>query len=82
MATVLIIGASRGIGHEFARQYRADKWDVIGTARDEAGLAKLSALGARALKLDVNDAGSAAALEAGIASAKLDVAIFDLAAYF
>ena len=41
MATVLIIGASRGIGHEFVHQYRADNWDVIGTARDEAGLAKL-----------------------------------------
>ena len=81
MATVLIIGASRGIGHEFVRQYRADKWDVIGTARDEAGLAKLSALGARALKLDVNDAGAPAALEAGIASAKLDVAIFCAGVY-
>ncbi|MBS0336558.1 MAG: SDR family oxidoreductase [Proteobacteria bacterium] len=76
MPAALIIGASRGIGHELARQYRADNWDVIGTARDEAGLARLAALGARTLKLDVNDAGSAAALEAGIATAKLDVAIF------
>jgi NAD(P)-dependent dehydrogenase (short-subunit alcohol dehydrogenase family) len=81
MPTVLIIGASRGIGHEFARQYRADKWDVIGTARDEAGLAKLAALGARSLKIDVNDTAAPAALEAGIASTKLDVAIFCAGVY-
>ena len=81
MATVLIIGASRGIGHEFVHQYRADNWDVIGTARDEAGLAKLTALGARTLKLDVNDAGAPAALEAGIAGTKLDVAIFCAGVY-
>ncbi len=81
MATALIIGASRGIGHEFVHQYRADNWDVIGTARDEAGLAKLTALGARTLKLDVNDAGAPAALEAGIAGTKLDVAIFCAGVY-
>ncbi|MFZ9553470.1 MAG: short chain dehydrogenase, partial [Limnohabitans sp.] len=34
MATVLLIGASRGIGLEMARQYRQDGWRVIGTARD------------------------------------------------
>ncbi len=74
--TVLIIGASRGIGFELARQYRADGWEVVGTARDDIGLGKLSALGARTIKFDVNDPAAAAVLEAGIASAKLDVAIF------
>ena len=34
MPTVLITGANRGIGLEFARQYSADGWDVIGTARE------------------------------------------------
>jgi NAD(P)-dependent dehydrogenase (short-subunit alcohol dehydrogenase family) len=33
MPTALIIGASRGIGHELVRQYRADGWRVIATAR-------------------------------------------------
>jgi NAD(P)-dependent dehydrogenase (short-subunit alcohol dehydrogenase family) len=33
MLTALILGASRGIGHELARQYRADGWRVIATAR-------------------------------------------------
>ena len=34
MPTVLITGANRGIGLEFARQYAADGWDVIATVRD------------------------------------------------
>ena len=29
----LITGANRGIGLEFARQYAADGWEVIATAR-------------------------------------------------
>ena len=35
---VLVIGASRGIGVEFVRQYRADGARVVATARDDAGL--------------------------------------------
>jgi NAD(P)-dependent dehydrogenase (short-subunit alcohol dehydrogenase family) len=34
MPQVLITGANRGIGLEFARQYAAAGWDVIATARD------------------------------------------------
>lgn len=33
MPTVLIVGASRGIGREFVRQYVADGWSVIATIR-------------------------------------------------
>jgi NAD(P)-dependent dehydrogenase (short-subunit alcohol dehydrogenase family) len=33
MPTVLITGANRGIGLEFARQYSSDGWTVIATAR-------------------------------------------------
>ena len=33
MTTVLLIGASRGIGFELARQYIEDGWRVIATAR-------------------------------------------------
>ena len=33
MATILITGAGRGLGQELARQYAADGWRVIGTAR-------------------------------------------------
>jgi NAD(P)-dependent dehydrogenase (short-subunit alcohol dehydrogenase family) len=34
MSSVLITGANRGLGLEFARQYAADGWDVIATARN------------------------------------------------
>lgn len=32
--TVLITGASRGIGLTFAKHFLAQDWNVIGTARD------------------------------------------------
>ena len=53
--SVLVVGASRGIGLELVRQYRADGATVVGTARDDAGLARLQALGAHALRIDVTE---------------------------
>ena len=72
---VLVIGASRGIGLELVRQYRADGAAVTATARDEAGLARLRDLGACALPLDVATAAGAAALALPIDGAAFDVAI-------
>ena len=37
MPTVLVTGASRGIGREFVAQYRQAGWRVIATCRDPAG---------------------------------------------
>lgn len=59
---VLVLGASRGIGLELARQYRAEGHKVRATARTPDGLGALEALGASALKLDVTDAASCAGL--------------------
>lgn len=78
---VLVIGASRGIGLEFVSQYRAVGATVTATARDDAGLARLRALGATALHLDVTDAVSAAGLAWPIDGAAFDVAIVNAGVY-
>ena len=54
MSTVLITGANRGIGLEFARQYAADGWDVIATMRESSP--ELAALGVRTEQLELSDA--------------------------
>ncbi len=59
---VLILGASRGIGLELVRQCLAAGHRVVATARDDAGLARLQALGASALRLDVASAAGCAGL--------------------
>src|SRR6185503_19313501 len=59
MPAVLITGANRGIGLEFARQYSADGWDVVATARHSSP--ELDALGVRVEPLDVSDADTVAA---------------------
>ena len=72
---VLVVGASRGIGLEFVRQYLADGATVTATARDDDGVARLVALGATAIRLDVLDAASASGLAWQIDGAAFDVAI-------
>jgi NAD(P)-dependent dehydrogenase (short-subunit alcohol dehydrogenase family) len=59
MPTVLITGANRGIGLEFARQYSADGWDVVATARHSSP--ELDGLGVRVEALDLADADAVAA---------------------
>jgi NAD(P)-dependent dehydrogenase (short-subunit alcohol dehydrogenase family) len=76
MATVLVIGASRGIGLEFVRQHRAQGDAVTATARSDDGLARIAGLGARALRLDVASAAKAAALAWPIDGEAFDVAIY------
>ena len=75
MATVLVVGASRGIGLEFARQYAADGDHVLATYRKDADAEKLRKLGASALLLDVLDAASRAALVPQLGDARLDIVI-------
>jgi NAD(P)-dependent dehydrogenase (short-subunit alcohol dehydrogenase family) len=58
MPTVLITGANRGIGLEFTRQYVADGWEVIATARQSSD--ELDALGIRVVPLDLSDADAVA----------------------
>lgn len=81
MATALVVGASRGIGLELARQYRAEGWQVLATARNAEGLERLRALGAKAIELDVTGEDAAATLHAEIASTRFDVAILNAGVY-
>lgn len=76
MSTALIIGASRGIGLEFVRQYREAGERVIATARDEVGLARLRELGAEALRVDVAEPASVSGLAWPLDGVEIDVALY------
>lgn len=77
----LIIGASRGIGAEFARQLRAEGWTVIATARNDAGLASLRSVGAQAIKLDVTKPESLVGLVRQLDGVELDLAVYVAGVY-
>jgi NAD(P)-dependent dehydrogenase (short-subunit alcohol dehydrogenase family) len=73
--TVLITGANRGIGLEYARQFAARGYKVIGTARDPADAKELSAVAGRVEALDVTDAASVAALAARLQGVAIDILV-------
>lgn len=81
MRKILILGASRGIGLEFVRQYRAAGDTVTASARTDEGLARIAALGATALPLDVASAASAAALGRHIDGRAFDVIVLNAGVY-
>jgi NAD(P)-dependent dehydrogenase (short-subunit alcohol dehydrogenase family) len=75
--TVLITGANRGLGLEFARQYNAAGWQVIATARQPDAASDLKALGERVriAPLDVTKPESVAALAASLSQQPIDLLI-------
>jgi NAD(P)-dependent dehydrogenase (short-subunit alcohol dehydrogenase family) len=77
----LILGASRGIGLEFVRQYVHAGAQVIATARNDEGLQKIQALGAKALKLDVADPASVSGLAWALEGEALDIALYVAGVY-
>ena len=72
---VLITGANRGLGLEFARQYAADGWHVIGTARKPDQADELQALSVEIAQLDVADPDSIAALAESLNGRPIDMLI-------
>ncbi len=78
--TVLITGANRGIGLEFAKQYATRGWTVIATHRRDQTPATLAALAAqhdtvRVEQMDVTDHGQIDRLAAKLASTPIDLLI-------
>ena len=76
MSTVLIIGASRGIGLALARQYAAAGDRVIATARSDDDLRTLRELGAQGLRVDVADPASISGLAWQLDGEKIDIALY------
>jgi NAD(P)-dependent dehydrogenase (short-subunit alcohol dehydrogenase family) len=77
MPTVLITGANRGIGLEFARQYAADGWRVHAACRDPGKAAELKAVkgDVRPHALDVTDEAQIGALAKALAGEPIDILI-------
>jgi NAD(P)-dependent dehydrogenase (short-subunit alcohol dehydrogenase family) len=78
---VLVIGASRGIGLEFVRQYLASGASVVAGHRKPEDGERLRTLGAVPIALDVRDAASIATLPARLPAQKIDVAILNAGVY-
>ena len=81
MAVVLIIGASRGLGLEFVRQYTEAGDRVIATVRDVAGRARVQALGAEVLTVDVSQPASVSGLAWQLDGEKIDTALYVAGVY-
>lgn len=73
--TVLVTGANRGLGLEFARQYAAAGWTVIGTARTPDEATELKALGVEVRALDVADPASIDGLATSLEGRPIDLLI-------
>src|SRR5690606_8437195 len=67
MPRALIVGASRGLGFEFAKQYADDGWSVLATHRAPADAQRRRTIGAQPLAFDVLAPDAPAALAAALA---------------
>ena len=79
MPSILITGANRGLGLEFARQYAADGWRVIATCRNPGQARDLGGLEGRVeiLALDVTDKHSVGALVDALGTSPIDVLLLN-----
>lgn len=75
MPTVLITGANRGIGLEFARSFAVDGWEVHACCRNPDKAAKLKAIGGNLVphRLDVTDGLRVASLARELSETPIDI---------
>ncbi|KIL96784.1 3-oxoacyl- acyl-carrier protein reductase [Paramagnetospirillum magnetotacticum MS-1] len=81
MPTILITGANRGMGLEFARQYAAMGWRVLGTVRDPMAGRALSEAGGEVYVCDVADPAQVARLKASLAGVGIDIVLNNAGIY-
>jgi NAD(P)-dependent dehydrogenase (short-subunit alcohol dehydrogenase family) len=86
MATVLVTGANRGLGLEFARQYAADGWEVYATAREPEKSEELRELAGehsnvKVKELDIAKKQSVQALAEELDGKAIDVSILNSGVY-
>ena len=82
MATVLITGASRGLGLEFCRQYAAEGWQVLACCRNPETAGKLADIPqVRVFPLDVSDFAQIDNLAAELQDTAIDVLINNAGIY-
>jgi NAD(P)-dependent dehydrogenase (short-subunit alcohol dehydrogenase family) len=83
VATILITGASRGLGLEFVRQYAADGERVIAACRHPESATGLRGIkgDVRAVALDIADAGSIHALADTLGTEPIDILINNAGVY-
>ncbi|MBI2241722.1 MAG: SDR family oxidoreductase [Magnetospirillum gryphiswaldense] len=81
MPTILITGANRGLGLEFARQYAAAGWRVLATVRDPLSGKAVSDAGAEVYVADVADLSTLTRLKAALAGTSLDIVLNNAGIY-
>ena len=73
--TIVITGASRGIGRGLAEDYLASGWHVVATVRRSADRASLAEAGAEVVTLEVTDPGSVHGLAVHLEDRPIDVLV-------
>lgn len=81
MPTLLLTGANRGIGLEFARQYAAAGWEIVACCRDPKAAKDLAALPVTIEALDVTDYAAVDRMAARYQDKPLDLLINNAGIY-